>query len=155
MEYRIVSKDAFRIVGVREKISADVEENFKCVPEFWNRSAGKIPQIAALMNQEPMGLLGASTCYGEDAENFYYIAASTDKPAPEGMFELEIPAATWAIFTGAGSPGSIGDLQKRIFSEWLPTSGYEWATVADIEVYLNDDPVNMKYEVWLPVTKKA
>ncbi len=113
MEYRIVSKGGFRIVGVRERISSDVEENF------------------------------------------YYIAAATDKPVPEGMFELEIPAATWAIFKGEGVPGSIGDLQKRIFSEWLPTSGYEWATVADIEVYLNEDPVNMKYEVWLPVTKKA
>ncbi len=154
MEYRIVNKDTFRIVGVRERISEDVEENFKCVPEFWKKSAPQIPQIAALMNTEPRGLLGASTCYGEDEENYYYIAAATDKPVPEGMFELTIPTTTWAIFTGAGTPGSIGDLQKRIFSEWLPTSGYEWATVADIEVYLNDDPVNMQYEVWLPVTKK-
>ena len=24
----------------------------------------------------------------------------------------------------------------------------------DVEVYLNDDPVNMKYEVWMPVVRK-
>ncbi|MDR1736695.1 MAG: AraC family transcriptional regulator [Oscillospiraceae bacterium] len=154
MEYRIVSKDAFRIVGVREPISTDAEENFKCVPEFWQRTAPLIPKICALMNAEPMGLLGASVADGED-ENFYYIASATDMPVPEGMYESVIPASTWAIFTGSGSPGSIADLQRRVFSEWLPTSGYEWATSADIEVYLNDDPVDMKYEVWLPIVKKA
>jgi AraC family transcriptional regulator len=153
MDYRIVKKEAFRIVGVRTPISCDAEENFKCLPEFWNKSQHLIPQVIGVMNAEPKGLLGVSTCYGEDEQNYYFIATASDKPAPDGMHELEIPACEWAIFSGSGTPGSIADLQKRIFSEWLPTSGYEWTTSADIEVYLNDDPVNMKYEVWLPIAK--
>ena len=155
MDYRIVQKEAFRIVGVRTPISTDVEVNFKCVPAFWQEVAQKgfIQQILELMNAEPKGLLGASACEGE--KHFYYIAVATDKAIPDNMFEYTVPASTWAIFTGSGSPGSIADLQKRIFSEWLPTSGYEWAESSDIEVYLDDNPTDMKYEVWLPIIKKA
>ena len=44
---------------------------------------------------------------------------------------------------------------NRIYSEWLPTSGYEWDNAPDIEVYFDDNPVNMQYQVWLPIVKKA
>ena len=140
MDYRIVEKSAFRIVGIRTQISANIEENMKILPVFWQKSFenGAIPQIAGLLNAEPKGLLGVSAC-GEGCtckyengvcccgggECFYYIAVSTNKPAPEDMFEYSIPACMWAIFSGSGSPQSIGDLQKRIVGEWLPTSGYE------------------------------
>jgi len=157
MDYRIVKKNAFRIVGVRTFNPSDAEESFKCVPVFWQEVHvnGVIPKVLELMNSEPIGLLGVSTCTGEGEENHYYIAVSTDKAVPENMFEFTVPECTWAIFSGSGKPDSIGDLQRRIASEWLPTSGYEWANAPDIEVYLNDDPVNMKYEVWLPITKKS
>lgn len=39
-------------------------------------------------------------------------------------------------------------------TEWLPTSGYEYGSAPDIEVYLNPDPENAEYEVWIPVVKK-
>lgn len=34
------------------------------------------------------------------------------------------------------------------------TSGYEYANAPDIEVYLNSDPQNAQYEVWIPIAKK-
>jgi AraC family transcriptional regulator len=156
MNFRIEKKGAFRIVGVRDKLSSDVEECFKCVPEFWQRTHqdGLIPKIIDLMNAEPKGLLGVSTCNGENEDNYYFIAVSSDRPVPVKMFEFIVPENLWAIFPGSGTAGSIADLQKRIFSEWLPTSGYEWASAPDVEVYLNDDPKNMEYEVWLPIIKK-
>lgn len=45
-------------------------------------------------------------------------------------------------------------IKKRIVTEWLPTSGYEYGNAPDIEVYLNSDADNTKYEVWIPVLKK-
>lgn len=42
----------------------------------------------------------------------------------------------------------------RIVTEWLPTSGYEYGNAPDVEVYLNPDPQNAQYEVWIPVVKK-
>lgn len=42
---------------------------------------------------------------------------------------------------------------QLIVTEWLPTSGYEYADKPDIEVYLNPDPQNAQYEVWIPIVK--
>ena len=33
-------------------------------------------------------------------------------------------------------------------------SGYEYGNAPDVEVYLNPDPQNAQYEVWIPVVKK-
>lgn len=155
MNYRIEEKTKFRIVGVRGAISNDAEESFKAVPLLWQKSAAHIPQIASLMDGEIKGILGISTCNEvENGQNYYYIAAASSAPVPDEMYELEIPEATWAIFSGNGTSADIQKLQIRIVSEWLPNSGYEWANAPDIEVYLNSDPVNMAFEVWLPVRKR-
>ena len=74
-----------------------------------------------------------------DAENYYYIAVASTRPAPEGMHEYVVPACTWAVFPGRGSmPAAMQELQKRVVSEWLPGSGYEWGQAPDLEVYLDD-----------------
>ena len=155
MDYRIVEKEAFRAVGVRTHIGADIEENYKIISPFWEEtvSSGGTKQIFGLMNTEPMGLLAVCVMNEHDNKGCYYICAATDKPVPSGMFEVNVPKHTWAIFSGSGHPSSIGDLYKRVLTEWLPTSGYELAAMTDVEIYLNDDPVNMKYEVWMPVKK--
>lgn len=51
-------------------------------------------------------------------------------------------------------PFAIQEIQKRAITEWLPTSGYEYADAPDIEVYLNQDPNNSKFEVWILIRKK-
>jgi len=157
MDYRIVEKEAFRVVGVRTRIGADMEENFKNITPFWEEtvSSGATKQIFELMNREPVGLLAVCVMNESEDEGYYYICTATDKPAPTGMFEVNVPRHTWAIFSGSGHPSSIGELHKRILSEWLPVSGYVWADAIDVEVYLDDDPTNMKYEVWMPVMKRV
>jgi AraC family transcriptional regulator len=157
MEYRIVKKEAFRIVGVRTQLTKDCEENYEFVPGFWSktRESGIIEKLIGMINAEPMGMLGVITGNAVDEDTYYYIAVSTDKPVQDGMLEFTIPASEWAIFPGLGTPSSIKELQKRIFTEWLPTSGYEWAKSPEVEVYFNDHPTEIKYEFWLPIVKKA
>lgn len=157
MNYKIVTKEAFRIVGVKEHFDMNVEECMKNVPLFWQKTvqSGIIPGILSLMNREPFGLLGVSTCMNGNNLN-YYIAVSSDKTAPQNMAEYEVPAGTWAIFECVGPmPGAIQELQKRIVTEWLPTSGYEYANAPDIEVYFEGDQRAPDYrsEVWLPIIK--
>lgn len=158
MNYKIVKKEAFRIVGAKEHMELNVEENFVRVPQFWAETFqnGMFERICQVSNKEPYGVLGVSTCMnGEDFD--YYIACSTDKAIPENMYEYEVPSATWAIFECVGPmPHAIQELQKRIVTEWLPTSGYEYADAPDIEVYPEGDSTseNYKTEVWLPVVKK-
>lgn len=154
MNYRIETKDAFRIIGVSSPLHNDIESNFAVVPQMWQDAVvnGTIQKLAGLMDTPPMGLLGVSAC-NETEQWKYFIAVSSSK-ANEEFEEYTVPASTWAIFPGEGTNTSIQELEQRIVTEWLPTSGYEYANAPDIEVYLNPDPANAKYEVWIPVTKK-
>lgn len=155
MNYRIEQKEAFRIVGISQPLYKEIEKNFTIVPQMWGKAAadGTIPTLAAIMDGMPMGLLGVSAC--GDAENWqYFIAVASSQPTPEGYTEYTIPAATWAIFPGSGTNTDIQVLEQRIVTEWLPTSGYEYGDAPDIEVYINPDPQNAQFEVWIPVVKK-
>lgn len=154
MNYRIEEKSAFRIVGVSQPLHKEIEKNFTIVPQMWQTAAmdGTIARLASVMNAQPMGLLGVSACNDEE-EWKYFIAVSTSASVDGSWEDYVVPASTWAIFTGSGTNQSIQELQQRIVIEWLPTSGYEYANVPDIEVYLNPDPDNAQYEVWIPVQK--
>lgn len=155
MNFRIERKEAFRVVGISEPLEMEIEKNFEMVPKMWGNAVvcGTIDKIASLMDGSILGLLGVSSC--NEANNWrYYIGVNSSKPVEDELEELIIPSATWAIFTGEGSNLSIQELEKRIVTEWLPTSGYEYGNAPDIEVYLNADPANAKYEVWIPVVKK-
>lgn len=156
IDYRIETKDAFRIIGISAPLDRDIENNFMVVPQMWQTAAenGTVQKLAGMMDTPPMGLLGVSACNDEEQWK-YFIAVSSKKAGDEDTYEEYIvPASTWAIFSGSGTNKTIQDLERRIITEWLPASGYEYANAPDIEVYLNPDPKNAQYEVWIPVTKK-
>lgn len=155
VNYRIETKEAFRIVGVFEPLETDIEKNFELVPNMWGKAVmnGTITKLAGIMDGTLIGLLGVSSC-NKSSNWRYYIAVESSKSIEDDMDELIVPESTWAIFTGEGSNQSIQELEKRIVTEWLPTSGYEYGNAPDIEVYLNADPENAKYEVWIPIVKK-
>jgi len=155
MNYRIEKKGEFRIVGVSQPLHREIEKNFEVVPQMWQKAGmdGTIPKLAGMMDGEPMGLLGVSVCNDEEVWR-YYIAVTSSKPVDDLLEAYVVPASTWAVFTGSGANRSIQDLEQRIVMEWLPASGYEYANAPDIEVYLNADPQNAQYEVWIPVVKK-
>ncbi len=155
MNYRIETKEAFRIVGVSVPLYKEIEKNFAIIPPKWQEISqnGTLQRLIGMMDTPPMGVLGVSTC--NDTEQWrYYIAVSTSQ-AQGDLEEYTVPAATWAIFPGQGTNQSIQELEQRIVTEWLPTSGYEYGNAPDVEVYLNPDPKNAQYEVWIPVVKKA
>ena len=159
MQYRIEKKESFTVVGVGQHFSMKMEECFEEVPKFWRRTiqAGKIPEIMGYLDTEPQGLLGVSACM-EGTDFDYYIAVASTRKAGDDLVEYRIPASTWAIFECIGSMShAIQDLQRRIITEWLPTSGYEYSNAPDIEVYFAGDQQANDYrcEVWLPVTRKS
>lgn len=154
MEYRIETKEAFRIVGVSVPLHKDIEKNFTVIPPKWQEVAmnGTLQRLCAIMDTEPMGVLGISTCNDTEPWRYYIAVSSTQEK--DDFEEYVVPAATWAIFSGEGTNQSIQELERRIVTEWLPTSGYEYGNAPDVEVYLNPDPQNAKYEVWIPVIKR-
>lgn len=156
MEYRIVKREAFRIVGISAPLENDIEKNFQVVPTMWGKAvqSGALETLVKQMDGEPKGVLGVSACSGQD-QWAYWIAVASNAPVPDGMEETTIPAATWAVFPGTGPmPGAIADIERRVVTEWLPGSGYEYADAPDVEVYLDANPENARFEVWIPVVKK-
>ena len=151
MNYRIETREAFRIIGVSAPLDQEIEKNFMVVPAMWQEAAanGTMQKLAGMMDTPPMGLLGVSVC-NEEEQWKYFVAVSSTK-AGDGFEEYIVPASTWAIFSGTGTNQSIQELERQIITEWLPASGYEYANAPDIEVYLNPDPQNAQYEVWIPV----
>ncbi|MCB2307298.1 AraC family transcriptional regulator [Clostridium estertheticum] len=159
MNYRIETKETIRIVGARTALQEDMDQNQKIVPVFWNSmlESTLFSKICGLIDKESYGIFGV-TAYTNPQNIYYYIAAPTDKPVPDGMFEFEIPAATWVVFECNGHfKESVQTIFKRFLTEWLPVSGYEYAQLPDIEVY----PVSNKSskgghaEVWIAIKKEG
>lgn len=157
MPYRIETKEAMRIVGIRMPLTEDMEENQRVVPDFWKEtlSGNLFAEICKLSNHNPYGILGV-TAYSSPNDIYYYIAAATDKPIPTDMFEYEIPAATWVVFESNGHfKEAVQTIFKRFLTEWLPFSGYEYAMLPDIEVYpISEQQIKDGHsEVWIAVKK--
>lgn len=157
LNYRIENKATFKVVGFSEHYQVEIQENFKAIPMFWGKIAqeGLMLQLVSQMSCQPFGVLGVSTCM--DGKTFdYYIAVASENETPIGMVDTIVPASKWAIFECIGAlPHALQDLQRRIITEWLPSSGYEYADAPDIEVYTegNQQAEDYRCEVWLPIKK--
>lgn len=161
MNYRIEQKEAFRIVGVSAPLNKDIEKNFEVLPKAWQKAHmdGTIPKLVGMMNTDIKGVLGV--CTYEDGEPWKYfisVASTSDVSARENenLEEYEVSAGTWAVFSGEGDGGAIQKLEQRIATEWIPNSGYEYDMElnVEVEVYLDSNPQDMRFEVWVPVVKK-
>lgn len=153
LNFRIEKKDNFRIIGISCPLSKDLLKNFTTIPKEWDKAVSNdiLTQLNNLNNQKPHGLLGVSIHHHNDWR--YFIAVSSSN-LENNFEEYLINKAMWAIFSGHGTNKSLQELQRRVITEWLPTSGYKYANIPDIEVYLKADPNDTIYEYWLPIIKK-
>lgn len=158
MTYHIEHKEAMSIVGVRTRLTENMKKNQENIPLFWSEIlySPMFQKIAGLGNTDPAGILGVSV-YENPQDIFYYVAASTTRPAPKEMSEYQIPAATWVIFENEDSlKEDVQRVFQRFYTEWLPFSGYEYAGLPDIEVYpvCEEKPTAGHSEVWIAIQKK-
>jgi AraC family transcriptional regulator len=159
MDYRIVERKEYEVVGKLIKVSCKDGENFKRIPEFWYEcnSDGTTEKLCSLGKGN--AILGICMDMEFDKEMMsYMIAVEYDGgTADSGLTVRKIPAASWAVFTSIGSlPEAIQQVTQRIFQEWLPATGYEHADAPELEVYPAGDTQAEDYrcEVWIPVVKK-
>lgn len=156
MNYRLEEKEAFTVVGFRQLLKKELEENFKMVPDMWEQLThdGSLEKLLPMMDQKLKGVMGISSCPPKGEWSYGIAVASGQKPQ-EGMEQWEVPAHTWAVFEGAGPcPAAIQELERQIFTQWLPTSGYEYDWGPDVEFYTSPDPSQARFQVWVPVKKK-
>ena len=161
LNYKLVEKEAFTVVGKKTVISCKDGENYREVPEFCNRCQqdGTMQTLCGMITGD-MGIMGICAEYEQNKDLFDYYMAVTYNGGkiPEGMETLEIPKFTWAVFESVGPmPDAIQDVWHRIFSEWFPTNEYEHADGPELEVYSDGDISSPDYKcwVWIPVVKKS
>lgn len=157
LDYQIVSKPAFRMVGIKETVSKKGNENLVRLPELW-RSQYENRKKLALLSEEPEQYVYGVTTNFLNTHFDYYIAAITKEPVGASMNEILLPEVTWAIFQCVGPlPEAQYQMWSRIFTEWIPFSGYTLMDLPEIEWYSNGDINSPNYEsqIWLPVEKSA
>jgi len=159
MDYRIIEKEAFKVIGKAVRMTTKDGENLKQIPKLWDEvnQDGTNERICALSDKNEV--FGICMDMEHDEEHFTYMIAVEDtKNSKNTEFTTrEIPAATWAIFTSIGPmPTAIQKVWERIFSEWFPSTGYEHAEGPELEVYPDGNPSSEDYkcEVWVPIIKK-
>jgi len=157
MDYKIVEKEAFTVMGVSSKFKYD--NAFTEIPQFWTEhyKTGKGETVC--------GMFGVNIDVKMGGKEFEYMIADNYLPwneIPNGFVAKTIPKHTWAVFPCKGSmPKSLQDVNTKIFSEWLPNcKDYEIAEGYCIEMYsplsdykngIQDD--NYYCEMWIPVKK--
>jgi AraC family transcriptional regulator len=159
MDYRIIEKEAFTVVGKSIGVTYLDNEHSRQIPRFWeecNRD-GTVAKLGSIGTDE--NLLGICFDMLPDKEDFtYMIASKADLTSPADEFSLRtVPASSWAIFTSVGPmPGAIQSLIGRIFQEWFPATGFEHSGAPEMEVYPPGDVSAEDYrcEVWVPIMKK-
>lgn len=157
MNYQIVERDAFQVVGVKRECPCGAEGAGPGIPEFWREvnGNGTADRLVQLTNGEIIGLLGITENYDADNNTIdYWIAAEHVGEVPDGLSSIEFPASKWAVFEVHGpAPTAMVDSWKRIYSEWIPSNGYEVAEIAAVEAYIDSDVYspNSKDQIWLAV----
>jgi AraC family transcriptional regulator len=162
MNYKIVEKDSFKIIGRELRIRNDNGDNFKLIPGFWDQCKNegvweelmKLPRV--LINDEGACL---GMCMDFDGINtFSYlicVEVSNIDFVPEKMVAKTIPAQKYAVFTAKGKMAeSIQQTWKDIYQEWFPSSGYERTSGPDFELYdkrseANDE--NTEVDIYIPI----
>ena len=158
MEYRIEKKEAFKIMGVSRVFSYETANTD--IPKYWD-------EVYVSTDKKPlMGMYGVCFDAEMSGNQFRYMIADDfqKEAATEGnLEEYEIPAHTWAVFPCRGPmPSALQEVNRRIFSEWLPASRYELSEGYNIEYYSDADDYkdgtsDSEYysEVWIPVKEKG
>ena len=149
MEYRIVEKPQFTVMGVSRKFHP--ETSYQQIPEYWTEMFGQ-PDFSL------MGVYGI--CIddnGTDGEFEYWIADNYIpwKEIPAGCKAKIIPSGTWAVFPCKLK--TLQDTNTRMWQEWLPNCReYKLSGSYNLEVYgpsCEEDQGETYVELWLPVEK--
>ena len=162
MDYKIVEKEAFTIMGVSKVFKYD--NAFAEIPQFWaeHYQTGGGALICGMYGV----CIDKSIEGGMPTDEFEYVIADNYNPmqdVPQGVTTKIIPKNTWAVFPCKGAlPEAIQAVNRKIFTEWLPNCcDYEIAAGYNIELYTNaaEYPQGINdesyySEIWVPIKKK-
>ncbi len=162
MEYRIIEKEAFYIIGIRRTVSLIYRGINPEIAAMWESlTEDDIEELSALSDVEPQGILNASFNFTEGrAEGStleHCIGVATTQSDSAKWQVLAVKASTWGVFTTRGKfPDELQNVWGRIYSEWFPISGYETSDGPEIlwTGSKDFDLPDFHNEIWIPIVKK-
>lgn len=164
MDYRIVKKDAFKIVCKKKQVTKPEGDTATAdISAFWDECSknGLMDQICKYGKFDNLhGVLGI--CFSDELvdSGFPYGIGAEYNGAPlngEALDILEIPTYTYAVFQCKGQlPEAFKKTYQQICTEFFPQSNYEYGHGVELEVYPSADVDNPEYccEIWIAVKEK-
>ncbi|MGC4864120.1 GyrI-like domain-containing protein [Micromonospora sp. DT53] len=160
MEYRIVDKDAFALVGRKARVPLVHEGMNPAIVAFIRSIDSETTErIEALSDQEPKGIVNVSDNLAdsrqEGTELDYWHGVVTSAVPPEGLDVLPVRAGSWAVFTTSGAfPQAVQYLWRDVFTQWFPSNPYRSRPGPEISrVRVSADGTQADAELWIPVER--
>ncbi|PGH43276.1 AraC family transcriptional regulator [Micromonospora sp. WMMA1996] len=160
MDYRIVTKDAFRLVGVKARVPLVHEGmNPHIVAFVKGIDPTTVRRIEALSDQEPHGIVNVSDDLAgsreEGAELDYWHGVVTGAEVPDDLDSLPVEAGDWAVFRSSGAfPQALQYLWRDVFTQWFPSNPYEIRPGPEISrVRIAEGGGTADAELWIPVRR--
>ena len=163
MNYRIEKMDAFTVVARKKRFTGSKEITHEKISRAWEE-CGRDGTIGALCRYVNPGNVFGNAILGicfdnPDKGDFDYAIGAMYEGGElaDGLSLEEVPANTWAVFSGTGSmPDAFLELWKVMYTEFFPTSNYQPSGGMCIEVYKSDEvqSENFEFEIWLSVEAK-
>ncbi|RTR29115.1 AraC family transcriptional regulator [Robertmurraya yapensis] len=164
MEFKIEKKEKFNIVGVSKRVPIQFEGVNNAILELaqtiTDQQRNEMHQLADLY---PHQVLNVSYDFDDGyLEEKGYLthmigfATTQDNPFDD-LEQITIEENLWAIFPNQGPfPSTFQETHTKIYSEWLPSSGYEVLDIPSISFTKFNGPSDNVYsEIWMPVKKKS
>jgi len=158
MQYRIVQKDAFHLVGRRARVPLVHEGMNPAIVAFMR---GLPPEdrerIPSLSDTEPRGALnvsdGPADSFEEGTELDYWYAAARTAAPPADLDALEVPAGMWAVFESSGAfPQALQYLWRDVYTQWFPSNPYRSRPGPSLtRSHISEDGATAEAELWIPV----
>ncbi|MEU7295555.1 AraC family transcriptional regulator [Streptomyces exfoliatus] len=160
MRYRVVEKEAFRVIGRGTRVPL-VHEGENPAIAAHIRSIGQeaLDRLALLSDGEPQGVVSAVTHLSESreegAELDYWHGVVSGADVPDGFDALDVPAGTWAVFEDEGPlPQAIQYLWRDVFTQWFPSNPYASRPGPELlSVRPSADWTTARAELWIPVER--
>ncbi|MER6630940.1 AraC family transcriptional regulator [Streptomyces sp. NPDC000987] len=162
MRYRIVEKEAFRVVGKKARVpliyqgaNPHIAEHIRSIPPE------TMQRIAGLSDQDPEGVVSATVRLSDGFEegsglDYYHAVATSAADVPEDLDVLDCPAGTWAVFENTGPfPRALQQMWADVAAQWIPSNPYEYRPGPEIlrTRPTQHDPAQSDAQLWIPVTR--
>jgi predicted transcriptional regulator YdeE len=154
MNFNIVDKDAFTIIGTQTRITSADEKNPDTYTKIWDAFEPYKTQLRPI--SAGWQLYGV-TFPTNKKDTFDYIAGMSvhsDATLPnKTLVTRNVPAAKYAVFKCAGQ--DMGKTYQYIYSEWLPGSRYKTdKNACCFEQYAPREWMNRPVYIYIPINPK-